>query len=71
MEKEISKYSCYTEYLDSLVVEDDQKYPGDIETARQLVQLGYRYKIVPHCLILTFSTNIFIYNMSQIIRENP
>ena len=54
MEKEISKYSCYTEYLDSLVVEDDQKYLGDIETARQLVQLGYRYKIVLHCLILTF-----------------
>ena len=63
MEKEISKYSCYTEYLDSLVVEDDQKYLGDIETARQLVQLGYRYKIVLHCLILTFSTNIFIYNI--------
>lgn len=42
MEKEISKYKCYEEYLDSLVIEDDQKYLGDIETARQLVQLGYR-----------------------------
>ena len=24
------------------MVEDDQKYLGDVETARQLVQLGYR-----------------------------
>ena len=38
MEKEIKKYQTYEDYLDSLMVEDDQKYLGDVETARQLVQ---------------------------------
>ena len=42
MEKQIRKYKTYEDYLDSLMVEDDQKYLGDVETARQLVQLGYR-----------------------------
>ena len=42
MEKQIKKYKTYENYLDSLMVEDDQKYLGDVETARQLVQLGYR-----------------------------
>ena len=42
MEKEIKKYATYEAYLDSLIIEDDQKYLSDIETARQLVSLGYR-----------------------------
>ena len=42
MEKQIKKYKTYEDYLDSLMVEEDQKYLGDVETARQLVQLGYR-----------------------------
>ena len=42
MEKQIRRYRTYEDYLDSLMVEDDQKYLGDVETARQLVQLGYR-----------------------------
>ena len=42
MEKQIKKFKTYEDYLDSLMVEDDQKYLGDVETARQLVQLGYR-----------------------------
>ena len=42
MEKEIRKYACYEDYLDSLIIEDDQKYLSDSETARQLVSLGYR-----------------------------
>ena len=42
MEKQIKKYKNYEDYLDSLMMEDDQKYLGDVETARQLVQLGYR-----------------------------
>ena len=43
MEKEIKKYDTFEDYLDSLVIEDDQRYLGDIETARKLVQLGYRW----------------------------
>ena len=42
MEKQIKRFKTYEDYLDSLMVEDDQKYLGDVETARQLVQLGYR-----------------------------
>ena len=42
MEKEIRKYKCYEDYLDSLIIEEDQKYLCDLETARQLVRLGYR-----------------------------
>ena len=42
MEKEIQKYETFEDYLDSLVIEDDQRYLGDIDTARKLVQLGYR-----------------------------
>ena len=42
MEKEIRKYETFEDYLDSLVIEDDQRYLGDIDTARRLVQLGYR-----------------------------
>ena len=42
MEKEIRKYASYEDYLDSLIIEDDQKYLSDSETARQLVSLGYR-----------------------------
>ena len=43
MEKEIKKYKSYEDYLDSLIIEEDQKYLSDVETARQLVSLGYRY----------------------------
>ena len=42
MEKEIQKYETFEDYLDSLVIDDDQRYLGDIDTARKLVQLGYR-----------------------------
>ena len=42
MEKEIKKYNSYEDYLDSLIIEEDQKYLCDVETARQLVSLGYR-----------------------------
>ena len=42
MEKEIRKYETFEDYLDSLVIEDDQRYLGDLDTARKLVQLGYR-----------------------------
>ena len=42
MEKEIRKYETFEDYLDSLVIEDDQRYLGDIDTVRRLVQLGYR-----------------------------
>ena len=42
MEKEIKKYKSYEDYLDSLIIEEDQKYLSDVETARQLVSLGYR-----------------------------
>ena len=42
MEREIQKYETFEDYLDSLVIEDDQRYLGDIDTARKLVQLGYR-----------------------------
>ena len=45
MEKEIKKYKSYEDYLDSLIIEEDQKYLSDVETARQLVSLGYRYNI--------------------------
>ena len=42
MEREIQKYETFEDYLDSLVIEDDQRYLGDIDAARKLVQLGYR-----------------------------
>ena len=42
MEREIKKYNNYEDYLDSLIIEEDQKYLCDVETARQLVSLGYR-----------------------------
>ena len=45
MEKEIKKYKCYEDYLDSLIIEEDQKYLQDIEIARQIVKLGYRFNI--------------------------
>ena len=45
MEKEIKKYKCYEDYLDSLIIEEDQKYLQDIEIARQIVKLGYRFHI--------------------------
>ena len=43
METVIKKYKTYEEYLDSLIIEEDQRYLQDIEIARQIVKLGYRY----------------------------
>ena len=42
METVIKKYKTYEEYLDSLIIEEDQRYLQDIEIARQIVKLGYR-----------------------------
>ena len=42
MEKEVRRCKTFEDYLDSLVIEDDQKFLKDVDTARQLAQLGYR-----------------------------
>ena len=44
METVIKKYKTYEEYLDSLIIEEDQRYLQDIEIARQIVKLGYRFE---------------------------
>ena len=33
------------DYLDSLIIEEDQRYLQDIEIARQIVKLGYRFRV--------------------------
>lgn len=43
METVIKKYKNYEDYLDSLIIEEDQRYLQDIEIARQIVKLGYRF----------------------------
>ena len=45
METVIKKYKNYEDYLDSLIIEEDQRYLQDIEIARQIVKLGYRFHI--------------------------
>ena len=36
------RFKTFEEYLDSLVIEDDQKFLKDVDTARVIAQLGYR-----------------------------
>ena len=43
MDSVIKKYKNYEDYLDSLIIEEDQRYLQDIEIARQIVKLGYRF----------------------------
>ena len=45
METVIKKYKNYEDYLDSLIIEEDQRYLQDIEIARQIVKLGYRFLV--------------------------
>ena len=45
METVIKKYKNYEDYLDSLIIEEDQRYLQDIEIARQIVKLGYRFRV--------------------------
>ena len=45
METVIKKYKNYEDYLDSLIIEEDQRYLQDIEIARQIVKLGYRFHV--------------------------
>ena len=54
MESVIKKYKNYEDYLDSLIIEEDQRYLQDIEIARQIVKLGYRF-------ILRKIINIYLY----------
>ena len=54
MESVIKKYKNYEDYLDSLIIEEDQRYLQDIEIARQIVKLGYRF-------ILRKFINIYLY----------
>ena len=61
MEKEIRKYETFEDYLDSLVIEDDQRYLGDIDTARRLVQLGYRCLGVEICLQILHFLSIKVF----------
>ena len=42
MEKVVRKFKTFEEYLDSLVIEEDQKFLRDVDTARQIAELGYR-----------------------------
>ena len=60
MEKEIKKYKSYEDYLDSLIIEEDQKYLSDVETARQLVSLGYRYNTFNFMAIVLYIIYIYI-----------
>ena len=60
MEKEIKKHKSYEDYLDSLIIEEDQKYLSDVETARQLVSLGYRYNTFNFMAIVLYIIYIYI-----------
>ena len=37
-----TRFKSFEDYLDSLVIEDDQKFLKDVDTARVIAQLGYR-----------------------------
>ena len=41
-----SRFKTFEEYLDSLVIEEDQKFLKDVDTARVIAQLGYRFDMV-------------------------
>ena len=45
-----TRFKSFEDYLDSLVIEDDQKFLKDVDTARVIAQLGYR-----------FVSNVFIF----------
>ena len=53
METVIKKYKNYEDYLDSLIIEEDQRYLQDIEIARQIVKLGYRFRVKKLYFILS------------------
>ena len=38
-----TRFKSFEDYLDSLVIEDDQKFLKDVDTARVIAQLGYRF----------------------------
>ena len=40
-----TRFKSFEDYLDSLVIEDDQKFLKDVDTARVIAQLGYRLEI--------------------------
>ena len=48
--KKNSRFKTFEEYLDSLVIEEDQKFLKDVDTARVIAQLGYRFDMISlHC----------------------
>ena len=53
METVIKKYKNYEDYLDSLIIEEDQRYLQDIEIARQIVKLGYRFRVKENILLFS------------------
>ena len=40
------RHSTFEDYLDSLVIDDDQRFLKDVDTARRLAQLGYRCPVI-------------------------
>ena len=44
--KKNSRFKTFEEYLDSLVIEEDQKFLKDVDTARVIAQLGYRFDMI-------------------------
>jgi hypothetical protein len=43
-DRSLDNYNTYEEYLDDFIDEKDMKYLGDIELARQLIELGIHNK---------------------------
>ena len=50
--KKNSRFKTFEEYLDSLVIEEDQKFLKDVDTARVIAQLGYRFDMISLIVIL-------------------
>ena len=64
METVIKKYKNYEDYLDSLIIEEDQRYLQDIEIARQIVKLGYRFRVNKLYFVLPSTLTICCYLLS-------
>ena len=51
-----TRFKSFEDYLDSLVIEEDQKFLKDVDTARVIAQLGYRWQYSFHLHLLLRSS---------------
>ena len=71
--KKNSRFKTFEEYLDSLVIEEDQKFLKDVDTARVIAQLGYRFDMIslPCDLIPQVWHDVLDCNLiPQVFRQN-